>query len=160
MDNITKQKVQPLRRAFWEMNNTINDFGEIKPSSRIIKQWHKYDNLDWACIVDIVRLLEEQGAISLKNYTIEDLDWFETLLTQYHNLGDNVLYPDPKTTAHLPDAITHANRAKHKKSTKTKVFRSMMNIREALCKACGIDLPNDDSSKGKLDPTPFDNLFN
>jgi hypothetical protein len=164
MNNLD-QIVQPLRKAFWEMNNLINAEGQLK-KSRIIKQWHKYDNHDWDCILAVVRYLDEQGKIKLPQFILNDVELLSKHLEEFgveierDFYCDNLLYPSPKHTKTLPDRMTHGNPARNDKTIKTRVFRTMMNVREALCEACGIDLPNDDSSKGKLNPTPFDDLFN
>jgi hypothetical protein len=145
--------------ALRAMNDHINTHGAIKPSSEIIKGWHEYDNLIWKCILTITKTLADQGAISVPNYVDKDIDLLLQHLNEYDIHHHNLLYPTPKETGKLPGALTHANRAKYDKSIKTRTFRFMMNMRESICFAIDIDLPNEDSSRGKLTPSPKETLF-
>jgi len=145
--------------ALKEMNNHINANGQINRSSQVIKNWHVYDNYTWELILSGAKYLNEQGCINLKGYTERDLDFLLEHLAECYQHTNNVLFPNVKTTGNLPASVTHANPAKYQCTIKTRTFRTMMNLREALCEALDIDLPNEDSSKGKLNATPMSVLF-
>jgi hypothetical protein len=155
--DITQAEV--LDAVLEQMNDHINRHGQIKQSSQVIKNWHKYDNTVWTLILRGIQRAISNGEITVEGWVERDIDFLLTHIEKCQDHTDNVLYQEPKETGRLPDSVTHANRAKHYKTIKTRTFRTMMQIREALCKALGIDLPNEDSSKGKLDPQPKERLF-
>ena len=142
-----------------QMNQYINSQGAIAPSSALIKGWHEYDNTIWKCILCCARILVDDHKIQVPGYVDKDIDFLLKHIDEYGIHHHNVLYPTPKETGQLHGAITHANRAKYDKTIKSRTFRTMMNIRESLNSALGIDLPNSDGSQGRLDPTPKDTLF-
>lgn len=142
-----------------QMNDYINRTGAIAPSSALIKGWHEYDNTIWKCILTCARILVDDHKIQVPGYVDKDIDFLLAHIKEYGIHHDNVLYPTPKETGQLPGAVTHANRGKYDKTIKSRTFRTMMNVREALNEALGIDLPNDDGSRGRLDPKPSDTLF-
>jgi len=141
-----KQITDATGDSLKQMNNHIRENGKIKPSSNVIKNWHEYDNAKWKHILTCNKILIDQGILKVPGYVEQDIDFLLTHIEKCADYSDNVLYPTPKETATLPDAVTHANLAKHNKSIKSRTFRTMMNIREALNDALDIDLPNDDSS--------------
>ena len=141
------------------MNNHINENGQIKPSSAVIKTWHDYDNTIWKVILTASKILIEGGKMKVPSYVEADIDFLLEHIEKCADYTDNVLYPTPKETASLPDAVTHAAKHKHSKTIKSRTFRTMMNVREGLNEALGIILPNDDDSKGGLDPTPYERFF-
>ena len=142
-----------------QMNDYINRNGGMQPSSQVIKNWHDYDNSIWKCILTCAKILSESGKIKLPLYVERDIDFLLTHIEKCADYTDNVLYPPVHETERLPDAVTHANLGKHNKSIKTRTFRTMMNVREALNKALDIWLPNVDASKGTLNQPTFDTHF-
>lgn len=142
-----------------QMNSHINRNGQIKPSSQVIKNWHEYDNAIWKCILTCAKILTEAGKMKVPGYVERDIDFLLAHIEKCADYTDNVLYPTTKETAQLPDAVTHANLAKHTKSIKSRTFRTMMNIREGLNEALDIWLPNVDTSKGTLNKPNFDEHF-
>ena len=159
MATIHEQVADALHQALEEMNSYINDYGQIQRSSSIIKGWHTYDNHQWELILAGAKSLSDTGRLDLPTYVEKDIDFLLQHLEEYSVHSDNLLYPTPAETNSLPSAITHANKAKYETTIKTRTFRTMMNVREALCRALDIDLPNEDSSKGNLNPQPKEALF-
>ena len=159
MTTIHEQVADALYQALEEMNSYINSYGEIQRSSSIIKGWHNYDNHQWELILAGAKNLSDTGRLDLPQYVEKDIEMLLRHLEEYSVHSDNLLYPTPAETKSLPGAITHANKAKYDTTIKTRTFRIMVNVREALCRALDIDLPNEDSSKGKLDPTPAENIL-
>ena len=159
MATIQELVAEAISKSIDEMNDYINTQGMIKPSSKIIKGWHNYDNEQWELILAGAKALADAGDISLPSYVERDIDVLLKHIAEYEAHCDNLMYPTPALTAQLPSAVTHADKRKYDKTIKTRTFRTMMNIREAICAAIDIDLPNDDSSKGKLDPKPGELLF-
>lgn len=156
---LAEQIASAMSVALKEMNEHINENGQINRSSQVIKNWHVYDNYTWELILGGAKYLNEQGKIKLKGFAERDVDFLLEHLAECYQHTDNVLFPNVKTTGTLPASVTHANPAKYQCTIKTRTFRTMMNVREALCDALDIDLPNEDSSKGKLNATPMDTLF-
>lgn len=156
MADIYTQLAHTTGDALWAMNNHINENGEIQRSSPVIKLWHTYTNDDWFRILGCVKHLSNCAGIRLPVKTELDIGILLKHLKQYDEHCDNVLYPKVKVTNSLPKAITNIN---GDTSVKTVTFRTMMNIRETLCAALDIDLPNADSSIGKLNPTAFEALY-
>ena len=138
------------------LNNYINSYGEIKPSS-IIKSWHELNNMQWASILYIARELDQGGALRVPNFVSADIDTLLKHLRENYIYCDNVLYPTVAETRNLPHDITHLARDV---TVKSRVFRTMMNLREAHCHILGVKLPNSDASVGMLDATPYEVLFN
>jgi len=157
--NIDITQAEVLDVVLEQMNDHINKHGKIKQSSQVIKNWHQYDNTIWTMILQGIQGGIANGYITVPYWAEKEFDFLLTHIRKCEAHTDNVLFQDPKETARLPDSITHANTAKHGITIKRRTFRCMMQIREALCKALGIDLPNEDSSKGKLDPQPKERLF-
>lgn len=148
-----------LDKSVRSMNKHINDNGQIQPSSDVIKNWHEYDNTIWKVILTASKILIDGGKMNVKGYVEADIDFLLQHIEKCADYTDNVLYPTQQETMRLPDAVTHVAKHRHGKTIKTRTFRTMMNIREGLNTALGIDLPNADGSKGGLDPTPFERLF-
>jgi len=142
-----------------QMNKHIHKHGEIKPSSQVIKNWHEYNNDLWKVFLTGTKRLIDNGKLNLPYWAETDVEFLLEHIEKCADLTDNVLYPTQEETARLPDAVTHVAKHKHGKTIKSRTFRTMMNVREAVCKALDIDLPNSDDSKGGLDPTPFDKFF-
>jgi len=146
-----------------QMNSHINKHGMIKTSSQVIKNWHEYDNTVWLHIFGTVKLLCDKGLLTLPPFVERDIDYLVNHITEYADDAkykydcDNLAYPDPKYG--LPSRLTEDDRRKYTKTIRTRTFRTMMNVRESLNHAIGVHLPNEDSSKGLLDPTPFEKNF-
>lgn len=137
------------------LNNYINTYGQIERSS-VIKEWHDWTNQDWHNYFMLVLALEDRGDIRLDGRITRDLHTLIKHIEEYGSHCENIIYPHPKLTKQLHHKLTHLHRDTTIKSV---AFRCMMNIREAYCAMLDIDLPNADSSIGKLDPTPFERMF-
>ena len=137
------------------LNSYINTHGQIQRSS-IIKQWHDWDNAQWYRYLMFTLVLDDKAHLRLDGRIVRDLQTLVHHIEEYGNHCDNIIYPHPKTTKNLHHKLTHLHRDT---SVKSVAFRAMMNIREAYCELLDIDLPNADSSIGKLDPTPFEEMF-
>ena len=153
-----------MAQAVYDMNAHINTHGKIERSSQVIKNWHEYDNVIWRCILAGAQILEDEANLMLRGYAEADIEFLWNHIEQYETYHDNLLYPTPNDTKRMPDSLSHNNPQKHQKTIKQRTFRLMMEIRDKLCgdmKNPGIlgwSLANDDTSKGKLDPTPFERL--
>ena len=162
-DTATVGKV--MAEAVRQMNQHINQHGRIERSSQVIKNWHDYDNDVWLCILAGAQILQDEANLRLPGYAEDDIELLAKHIEDYGSHHSNILYPTPKDTKHMGDALTHNNPQKHSRTIKQRTYRLMMNIRDRLCgddKSIGVlamDFPNSDSSKGKLDPTPKETLL-
>jgi hypothetical protein len=159
MATLVQQVANAVSDSLSEMNNYINLNGKIAPSSTMIKNWHTYDNHRWELVLTGAKAMIECSDIRVRPFVEQDIDMLLNHLTQYDSYADNILYPTPKVHKSLPSAITHADDRKYAKTIRTRTFRTMLNLREALCDTLGIDLPNEDSSIGKLKPNTYEALF-
>lgn len=155
MRNI-EQKVKFFASQMNYMNDHINQNGQIKKSSAVIKHWHTFTNEDWSDLLFVIKGLDNEGSMYLNHWRLQDIDHLIQHLDNYSNHADNLLYPDIKITNSLSKKLTNFDSTT---SVKTVTFRVMMSAREAYCVMQGIDLPNDDSSIGKLTPQPSVQLF-
>ena len=151
-----KDQVRLFRKEMELMNKHIKCYGRIQKSSPVIKHWHTLNNLDWLTVLTIAKGLDQEGSMPLKDWTLRDIDKLVNHITNYESHCDNLLYPEIAVTKTLHHKLTNFDRTVTVKSI---TFKTMMNLREAYCKMKGIELPNDDSSKGKLDPKPIETLF-
>jgi hypothetical protein len=141
------------------MNNRINQIGQIPTSDLTIKTWHNYTNDDWDYVLDAV--LEIDKVYDVPPSLVRDVKVLKQHLTQYSSLCDNILYPSlqEEKSLRLPKSATTIFHNGQTKTVKTVTFRAMMQSRELYCDICDLVLPNEDSSKGKLDAKPIDSLF-
>lgn len=151
-----EDQLRLFRREMTAMNTHINTHGQIQRSSDLIKHWHDLNNTDWLVILNIALAMEQDGSWRLNRWTLADCERLVKHIQQYDSHCDNLLYPTPKITNSLHKKITNFDSSTTVKSI---TFKTMMNLREAYCAMQDIDLPNEDSSKGKLDPTPRERLF-
>lgn len=151
-----QDQLRLFRDEIESMNTHINTYGQIQKSSEIIKHWHDLDNIEWLTILSIARELDREGSMDLNTWTLQDIDKLIKHIENYEIHCANLLYPEPKITNKLHHSLTNFDRTT---TVKRITFKTMMNIREAYCAMQGIDLPNEDSSKGKLDTPPFEELF-
>jgi len=158
----TQEIVKAFKETFDGINNYINEHGQIQPSSEIIKTWHTYDNTRWALVLWTVTELDRKGMWTISPTLLRDCELLKEFIGNYHRYSDNLLYPTIQETKSLSKGITHIT-IPHKNdkycTVKTLTFSVMMRIREMYCDILGIDLPNADSSKGLLDPSPQDRLL-
>ena len=161
IEQIREAEAKPLVDALctWmdTRNDYINDNGKIEDST-IIKVFHTYENRDWINI-----LIGTKRMLLDSNFYLpgcqDDVDFLINHMHEYSQSYDNCLFPRLKVEAKWPEYVTHKNRAKRKCTIKSRVHKLMMALAEALNEACGIDLPNKDSSKGNLNPTQYQMLF-
>jgi hypothetical protein len=153
-----KLKAKLLKAICHQMNERINEIGEIPRSDQTIKNWHEYDNVMWRQLLETVLIIDE--CYRVDQNLVKDCQRLIKHIDQYGDYTDNVLYPEPKITNHLSKKITTVINEWNKSETvKTSTFRTMMRIRELYCDIIGLDLPNDDSSIGKLNLSPLERLF-
>lgn len=145
-----------FKKEMQSMNDHINANGQIKKSSAIIKHWHELTNRDWLIILLIAKELDNEGSIYLSEGVLNDIDRLINHIDNYDVHCNNLLYPSIDVSKKLNHSLSNFSRDT---TVKTITFKTMMNIREAYCKMKNLDLPNDDSSKGKLDPNPREELF-
>ena len=156
---VSHQQIEMFINAYEAMNKHINTHGKIKPSSDVIKTWHTYTNEDYTAILACMATLQQKNKIQLSSYTVKNMIELSNLLADYGDHHPNLLYPTVADTKRLPDAITNAKGKRGNRTTKSKFFQLMMSMREAVCEAVDLYLPNDDTSKGALTPKPRDTLF-
>lgn len=151
-----QEQIVQFQTEMERMNQQINSYGKIAKSSSLITHWHTLNNVDWLTLLTSAQGLEAEGSLRLKSWCLRDIDRLIKHIEHNYTHCDNLLYPTVKETNSLPHKITHFDRTT---SVKTVTFKTMMNLREAYCAMLGIDLPNEDSSKGLLNPTRFEVLF-
>lgn len=139
------------------MNQRINEIGKIPTSDITIKNWHTYTNDDWEIILQAI--LELDKVYDVQPRLVKDAKMLQAHIASCDYLCDNVLYPTVPMTKQLPKRATEFTSYGRPLTVKTVTFSTMMKARELYCEIIGLDLPNDDSSKGKLDPPPGDSLF-
>lgn len=139
------------------MNQRINEIGKIPTSDQIIKNWHTYNNDDWEIILQAV--LELDKVYDVPPSLLRDIKVLQAHIAQCGYMSHNILYPTVAETQQLPKKATQLTSYTYPCTVKKVTFRAMMNTRELYCEIIGLDLPNEDSSKGKLDPTPTETLF-
>ena len=137
-----------------EMNDYINDNGQI-PRSSFIKQWHDLDNDFWINVFWEALKIDGSTAYDLSDSVKEDIKRMLNHIQSCGQLHPNILNPD--LNVKLPRAATQIESW----SVKSVLWRTMMRLREYYCWVNKIDLPNEDSSKGKLDDDndPFSSMF-
>lgn len=151
----TQQQINTFVDEIERLNLYINAHGQIQRSS-VIKHWHDLYNGDWLDIFQTAQQLDTQGYWNLAPWITSDLERLVSHITNYHTHADNIVFPSPKAQRNMPKRLTQFS---SDRSVKSAVFKTMMNIREAYCDLFAIDLPNDDSSIGALDPKPQQTLF-
>lgn len=141
-----------------EINQRINEIGEIPKSDQTIKNWHSWDNAAWQLLLEAVLIIDE--CYPVDQHLVKDVHTLLDHLDRYSDYTDNLLYPEPKVTNQLSKKLTTVtNYWGRSENVKTVTFRSMMRIRELYCKITGLDLPNEHTSQGRLDGKPIDRLF-
>lgn len=155
MKDFITQMVDAYDDVCKQMNTAINTDGKLKRSG-LIKTWHSKTNYEWELILGCAKVLHERGGVRLTGQTERDIDTLLDHIQKYGDLHHNILDPDPKANAILPNQATHIHRDT---SVKTVLWRVMMNVREAYCRILDIDLPNADSSMGRLPNTQEQGLF-
>ncbi len=137
-----------------EMNDYINTNGQI-PKSSFINQWHDLDNEFWIDVFWEALKINETTQYNLNNWITKDIERLLNHIQVCGQLHHNILNPD--LSAKLPLAAKQIETW----TVKTVLWRTMMQLREYYCEVNKIDLPNDDSSVGKLDDDddPFDQMF-
>lgn len=136
-----------------QLNSYINAHGKIPPSS-YIKTWHDHTNEYWMQVFeDALEIHNDPAQPSMKPWVVADIERLAKLVNNHGDMHPNILNPEPEDTARLQRALTHFDRTT---TVKTVFWRTMMRLREYWCQTQGIDLPNDDSSKGKLNLTHND----
>jgi len=137
-----------------EMNDYINTHGQI-PRSSFIKQWHDLDNDFWIDVFLEALEIDNNTVYDLSNSVKQDIKRLFNHIQTCGQLHHNILNPD--LNVRLPRAATQIESW----TVKSVLWRTMMRLREYYCWVNKIDLPNEDSSIGKLDSkrNPFDEMF-
>lgn len=150
-----------LSRISNEMNNYINTKGKLKSStgnSGFLNQWHSLDNDFWLAVFDDVEHIEKTTKYKCKTWTSDNIKRLKNHIELYREEHNNILNPTPKDMVGMHKAYTHFDKLT---SVKSVLWKTMMELREFYCRVHDIDLPNDDSSIGKLRSTRdvFGELF-
>lgn len=143
-----------------DMNNWINTNGKLLSSTNkggFLNQWHDLDNDFWISVFRDARAVMDTTRHSLPSWLEEDMTWLENHINKYGEHHVNLLNPPQSDTREMPKRLTEHSTGR---SVKSVLWRLLMNLRERLYNpAMNIDLPNDDTSIGKLNPTTFESLF-
>ena len=124
-----KQKALIIRAACDQMNQRINEIGEIPKSDQTIKNWHEYDNAIWQELLEAVLIIDE--CYNVDQHLVKDVNTLLKHLDQYGEYTENLLYPEPKVTNQLSKKLTHViNSWDRTETVKSMTFRTMMRIRE------------------------------
>lgn len=143
MNAQTKTKMTPFVEICEEMNDYINKYGQI-PRNTFIKKWHDLNNVYVAEAMHEAHTINSTTSHWFGNSLKRDIKLLSEHMERYSHLHDNIA--NPHMGAKLPGAATKVEN----QSVKTVFWRTMMQLREYYCRINGIDLPNDDSSIGKL----------
>lgn len=139
-----------------DLNAYINEKGKIQKST-FIKIWHDLENQDWKDVFNAAMRIHESTGYKLSKDLLTEIRELEDHMKQYGYLHKNIL--DPHFGAKLDYPATQIGHD----SVKTVLWRTMMRLREYYCWVIGIDLPNEDSSIGKLNAqaklNPFEQMF-
>ena len=136
-------KLTPFVEICNEMNDYINNHGQI-PRSSFIKKWHDLDNDYFVDVLHEAYTINNTTTHWFGNYLKRDIEMLLEHMERYSHLHSNIL--NPHMGVDLPSAATKVEN----QSVKSVFWRTMMQLRESYCRVNGIDLPNDDSSIGKL----------
>ena len=143
-----------------EMNDYINLHGKLKRSTHkggLLNGWHDLDNQFWLDLFDQVDAISDSTRHHLPQWIENDIKAMRKLLHSYGNEHSNLLNPPQEHMKDLPKRLT---RIHEDLTVKKCLWRTLMNIREKIYNPyMDIDLPNEDSSIGKLRPTTFASLF-
>ena len=150
-------KTSPLTVLCDEMNEYINEHGQI-PRNTFIQHWHQCDNDFWSLVfADAYNVHEQSLMYEMPNDTRELVDMCLERIDAHGHIHHNILNPSLEDEAGLPGAVKKMTNPKgYTKSTKHYFWQTMMRLREYYCWVNGIDLPNEDSSIGKLNQNKKD----
>ena len=161
MSNIPKITTSPLKDnhyvdKWYEIANYLNNKiileGEIAINQRDIwkRYLHEFTNEDWIYFCDLISLITDHNF----RYTLQNNR--DALIDALTKLQDPVLYSQQRwlnnmgaTKQEIKNVLDIPNKGKSVSSTKSTAWKMLMSMREIWNKICGIDLPNNDSSKGK-----------
>lgn len=152
LDYLPKDCMAAYDREVLHMNQYINDHGQI-PQSTFIKEWHNRTNRDWLMIIQHIECTDQYSKYTVPSGMLRDAAALKKHIAQWGRFHPNILNPDMRDHHLLPKPA----RTIDNKTVKTTLWRFMMNCREFYCNCKGIDLPNDDSSRGKLNGNPNPN---
>ncbi len=126
------------------LNKEIETHGKLQKNNKTIwNTLHQMDNNIWRHYCHAVRLIEQEFPHTVSMETLRSMMECEQILDKYGHLSTsgNILTPfKTRTNGH---------------NYKGKAWKLVNQGRETWCRAMGIDLPNDDSSKRG----PKDDLF-
>ena len=145
-----------------EMNDTINTHGRLASStskSGLLNSWHDLDNEFWIELFEDALQVIDSGAVHTPQWLEANIVWLINHIKAYGAHHPNLLNPTPEYMREyaMPKRLTQHSTGK---SVKSVLWSTMMNIRERVYNPImGINLPNEDASKGRLTPTPLETLF-
>ena len=143
-----------------EMNDYINDHGQLKRSTHkggLLNGWHDLDNQFWLDLFEEANTISENTRYHLPQWIENDIKAMKNLLNSYGDQHENLLNPPQEDMRDLPKRLT---RIHEDLTVKKCLWRTLMNIREKIYNPyMDIDLPNEDSSIGKLRVNTFTSLF-
>ena len=143
-------KLTPFEEICDEMNQYINKHGKI-PRSSFIKKWHDLNNEYFVDVFHDAYTVNNTTSHWFGNELMQKIQLLLEHMERYGHLNNNIL--NPHMDVKLPGAATKIQY----QSVKTVFWRTMMLLREYYCRVNGIDLPNEDSSIGKLDRVGYGN---
>jgi hypothetical protein len=155
-------KAMLIKAVCLQMNERINEIGEIPQSDQTIKNWHEYDNAMWRHLLEAVLIIDQ--CYNVDHRLVKDCQILIDHIDQYGDYCGNVLYPTPQITGRLKKevskhSITVPTQWGTTETVKKATFRTMMRVRELYCDIIDLDYPNADASKGRLTASAFERLF-
>jgi len=143
-----------------EMNDWINTHGELQRSTNkggLLNGWHDLDNQFWLDLFDQADIISKNTNHWLLDWSERDIKTMRKLLAEHGSQHENLLNPPQEDMQDLHKRLT---RIHEDLTVKKCLWRTLMQIRERLYNPfMNIDLPNNNSSIGKLNNTPTTTLF-
>ncbi len=143
-----------------EMNDYINTKGKL-PSSRgkqgFLHDWHDLDNEFWLRVFSDAIRVNDHTRYTMPQWLEDNVITLAGHIAKYGKVHPNILNPYREDEHRL---LKEEKQFSTGKSVKSVLWNTMMELRERVYNpAMAIDLPNDDSSIGKLKPNTYEELF-
>jgi len=144
MANYDNDCLMVFRKVSELLNNQITAHGKLQKNNKTVwNTLHAMDNDIWAMYLRGIKIIDKEFGHLVSMDTIATVLELERNLERYAHIStsNNLLTPyKTRTNGH---------------NYKGKAWKMVNQGREVWCKAMGIDLPNDDSSK----QGPADNIL-
>ena len=143
-----------------EMNAWINTKGKL-PSSRkrqgFLHDWHDLDNEFWLMVFSDAIRVNDNTRYTMPQWLENNILQLTSHIAKYGKVHPNILNPYREDEDRL---LKQERYFSNDKSVKSVLWHTLMELRERLYNpAMDIDLPNDNSSIGKIKPDTYKELF-